>query len=379
MTEIEKKGIGRAKVGLILCVVLISILAVSNIWSFTIIERLQNQVNNLETDKNALQSQVTGLQSEYMTLNASYVMLNASYATLNAHYNGLFTRFTDLSTNYANLTTFFGLLQEDYDTLVENYSALNQNYTTLLNNYDALQNNYNALSGNYSTLLTNYDALTNDYNTLSGNYSTLLGIHQTLQEQYFALNGLYQQLQTNYETLENTYGNLSEQYETLLNLWNEPLEYVVTPTWDEVIAWLKTDQTDAIPYNSENFLCGDFSIMLIQHAKAMHWRMLFTVIEFDLYNENPNGTERHHGNYGHAFVSINTTEGIVYIEPQTDFTWCLHETGDPETHVEFSDWEFIDFGANWFGHIFVQYYNRMAANVEPIKDTHAPIEVGFPH
>ena len=193
------------------------------------------------------------------------------------------------------------------------------------------------------------------------------------------MNDLHQQLQTNYETLENTYNTLSEQYETLLELWNEPLEYVLTPTWDEVIAWLETDQTNKISYNSEKFLCGDFSIMLIQHAKEMHWRMLFTVLEFDYYDENPNGTERHHGNYGHAFVSIFTTEGIVYIEPQTDYTWYLYENGYPETHVEFSDWEFIDLGEEWFGHIFVQYYNRMGANIEPIKDSHASIEVGVPH
>lgn len=372
MSEVEKKGIGRVKVGLILCVVLVVMLAVSNVWSFMMVERLQNQVNNLETDKNALQSQVISLQSEYITLNASYVMLNASYATLNANYNELFTRFTGLSTNYANLTTLFGFLQEDYSTLAENYNALNQSYTTSLTNY-------NALNQNYSALVTNYDALTSDFNVLSGNYSTLLSIHQTLQEQYFALNDLYQQLQTNYETLENTYDTISEQYETLLKLWNEPLEYVLTPTWDEVIAWLETDQTDAISYDQEKFLCGDFSIMLIQHAKEMHWRMLFTVIEFDFYNDNPNGTERHHGDYGHAFVSIFTTEGIVYIEPQTDYTWYLYEEENPEVHVEFSDWEFIDFGAYWFGHIFVQYYNRMGANIEPIKDSQTSIEVGLPH
>lgn len=185
-------------------------------------------------------------------------------------------------------------------------------------------------------------------------------------------------LQTDYETLENAYNILLEQHETLLELWNEPLEYVVTPTWDEVIAWLEIDQTDTIPYDPEKFLCGDFSIMLIQHAKAMHWRMLLTVLEFDYYEENPTGIEDHHGYHAHAFVSIFTAEGIVYIEPQSDFTWYLYETGDPETHVEFSDWEFIDFGEDWFGHIFVQYYNRMEANVEPIENSSVSIEVGVP-
>jgi len=35
MTEVEKKGIGKAKAGLVVCAVLVVILAVSNVWSYT--------------------------------------------------------------------------------------------------------------------------------------------------------------------------------------------------------------------------------------------------------------------------------------------------------------------------------------------------------
>jgi len=371
MAEVEKKGIGKAKVGLIICAVLVVILAVSNVWFFTRVGSLQNQVDTLEADKNTLQSQVISLQSDYVTLNASYV-------TLNTNYNEVSLRFKELSINYSNLIENFGLLREDYTTLNVTYAELVDVFNQLAEDNENLTSNYNALSENYSSLLTSYGLLAISYDNLSGNYSTLLSTHQILQEQYFALNALYQQVQTDYEMLENTYSIISEQYETLLELWNEPLEYVITPTWDEVIAWLEIDQTNAISYDPEKFLCGDFSIMLIQHAKATHWRMLFTILEFDYYDENPTGIERHHGNYAHAFVSIFTTEGIVYIEPQTDYTWYLYETGDPETHVEFSDWEFIDFGEDWFGHIFVQYYNRMGANVEQ-NNSSVSVEVGIPH
>ena len=69
----------------------------------------------------------------------------------------------------------------------------------------------------------------------------------------------------------------------------------------------------------------------------------------------------------------------MYIEPQTDFTWYVHPTGDNETHVEFSDWVFIDFEGDWFGHIFVQYYNRCAsADVEPIETSSGSIEAQVP-
>jgi hypothetical protein len=179
--------------------------------------------------------------------------------------------------------------------------------------------------------------------------------------------------------LNTTYNVLNQKYNDLEKLFNQPLDYVLVPTWDEVKQWLELDKTNEIAYNSSSFLCGEFSIMLIQHAKAKHWRMLFTIIEFDYYSENPTGIQSHHGNYGHAFVSLNTTEGMVYIEPQTDYTWYLYEAGEPETHLEFTDWEFYDFGEEWFGHIFVQYYNRMGTNVEPIGQGSVSIEVGLPH
>lgn len=336
----ERKTIGKTKVGLIICASLVVILAISNGWLLTRITSLQDQVSSLQTDKSGLEGQVISLQSEFEQLSSEFEVL---------------------SSNYVNLT--------------ETYTGILSNFGRLTENYEALSTDFNELSQTYTTLLDNYDGLLNNYDILSGNYSTLLDAHQTLQDQYFTLNTLYQQLQTDYETLETTYNNLLEQHEELLELWNEPLEYVVTPTWNDVTAWLQTDQTDAITYDSEKFLCGDFSIMLIQHAKAMHWRMLFTVIEFDLYDENQAGIERHHGYNGHAFVSIFTTEGIVYIEPQTDFTWYLYDPADPGTHVEFPEWEFIDFGADWFGHIFVQYYNRMATDVDSIENSYTSIEV----
>jgi len=326
----ERKAIGKTKVGLIICASLVVILAVSNGWLLTRIMSLQDQVSDLQTDKSDLKAQVISLQGEFEELSSEFELL---------------------SSNYVNLT--------------ETYTAILNNFSRLTENYEVLSTDFNELSQTYTKLLDNYDELVNNYDILSGNYSTLLDVHQTLQDQYFTLNTLYQQLQT--------------EYDTFLELWNEPLEYVVTPTWDEVIAWLETDQTDAITYDIEKFLCGDFSIMLIQHAKAMHWRMLFSVIEFDLAEDNPTGIEKHHGDNGHAFVSIFTTEGIVYIEPQTDFTWYLFDPADPGTHVEFPEWEFIDFGADWFGHIFVQYYNRMATDVDSIENSSTSIEVSVLH
>lgn len=47
MTEVEKEGIGKAKVGLMVYAVLVVILAISSVWLYTRIDSLQNQINTL--------------------------------------------------------------------------------------------------------------------------------------------------------------------------------------------------------------------------------------------------------------------------------------------------------------------------------------------
>lgn len=271
--------------------------------------------------------------------------LAADYASLNSQYSALNTLYNDLSSDYESLNGTYLALNNEHADLSANHATLSKNYTTLSESYANLSKEHEELSLTYSRLLADYETLDQSY--------------LALQTQYSQLEALYSQLQADYSTLSTAYSSLYQEHQALEKLLNEPLDYVAIPTWDEVEQWLESDKTDEILYDSEKFLCGDFSIMLIQHAKAMSWRMLFTVIEFDYYFENPSGTESHHGNHGHAFVSIFTTEGIIYIEPQSDYMWYLYDEGDPDTHIEFEDWKFIDFESDWFGHIFVQYYNRM--------------------
>lgn len=284
--------------------------------------------------------------NKHLELESRNKQLIADYATLNSQYAALNTLYNDLSSDYESLNATYLTLSNEHTDLTANHATLSENYTTLSESYANLSMEHDELSLTYSRLLADYETLNESY--------------IALQTQYSQLETLYSQLQADYSALNATYNSLYQEHQALEKLLNEPLDYVVIPTWNEVEQWLESDKTDEITYDPEKFLCGDFSIMLIQHAKAMSWRMLFTVIEFDYRFENPSGTESHHGNHGHAFVSIFTTEGIVYIEPQSDYMWYLYDEGDPDTHLEFEEWEFIDFGSNWFGHIFVQYYNRMA-------------------
>ena len=76
-------------------------------------------------------------------------------------------------------------------------------------------------------------------------------------------------------------------------------------TRQELIEFLHTDNTDQMQYTSD-FKCIDFSLMLIEHAKAAGYRIYFTSAN------------------GHAFCKayIISERRWVYIEPQTDEIWA---------------------------------------------------------
>jgi len=73
---------------------------------------------------------------------------------------------------------------------------------------------------------------------------------------------------------------------------------------EEVLEFLRKDDTDSYMW-TEDFDCTQFANRLVQNA--LEEGMLACVVEIDF----PDGT-------GHDIVVFNTTEGLLYIEPQTD-------------------------------------------------------------
>ena len=94
MTEV-KKGIGKAKIGLVTSAVLVVILAVSSVWLYARVDNLQKQVDSLKIDKNNIQDQVNSLLSgvdvfQHMpdaTLSQDYPTSGAKYTVLNTTKN----------------------------------------------------------------------------------------------------------------------------------------------------------------------------------------------------------------------------------------------------------------------------------------------------
>jgi len=91
-------------------------------------------------------------------------------------------------------------------------------------------------------------------------------------------------------------------------------QYVIVPkavSYSEVVAFIKSDQTDENEYSLENFDCTTFATMLKINANMVGIKC--AVVSFDMYNIKTLVKS------GHAINCFGTTDqGIVYFDPQTD-------------------------------------------------------------
>lgn len=243
------------------------------------------------------QHQISMLRTEYNSAKAKYDELTVDYADLNETYRELQTDYAQLQSNYTDLNGEYGALNETYQSLLFNYTSLDEEHQVLIIEYNKLNESYNMLIINYTTLQEDYDHLSSEYHFLFSDYNALV------------------------------------------KAFNDPLSYGVIPTTHELELWLEEDEIDKIWYEDPNFVCGDFAVMLSQHAKLEHWDM--GVVGIFGYDEN-------YESYDHAFNAIVCTEGLVYIEPQTDDLWGYTD------HEEISEgiwWEFPE-----VGNVYVEDY-----------------------
>jgi len=164
----------------------------------------------------------------------------------------------------------------------------------------------------FGTLGHFYWNLNNKYNNLQSDYVTLQSIHNQLNIDYEDLEQDYCSLDAKYNEMNSEYQNLFADYDALSDVLNEPLENKKVPTVEELQQWLSDDKTDEIQYNYPDFICGDFSVMLSQHAKVMNWDMGIVLVY---------GHDENYATYSHAFNAIITAEGLRYVEPQDDYFW----------------------------------------------------------
>jgi hypothetical protein len=77
----------------------------------------------------------------------------------------------------------------------------------------------------------------------------------------------------------------------------------VNPTWDQLLNFLRSDDTDRQTYVPDSFVCGDFAQMLQNHAEEAGWRCAWVAIELS----EPSAS--------HALNAFQTTDrGLVFID-----------------------------------------------------------------
>ena len=80
------------------------------------------------------------------------------------------------------------------------------------------------------------------------------------------------------------------------------------PSWEELKAFLLTDETDSQRYDYSTFVCADFAEMLHNNAEAAGFRVAFVTIQLGPCSYYPISG-------GHALNAFETTDkGLVYID-----------------------------------------------------------------
>lgn len=169
MTEVEK-GIGKSKIGLVVCGVLIVILAISSLWLFTEVNSLQSQVSTLETDNSSLQSQVSSLSTDKNNLESQVSSLETwldsnktlLQATINER-NQLQTWLNGNITNYESQLTAkdnqIQSLNSEIATLNSQIDSLNTQIESLNSQIATLNSQINSLNAQITTLESEIDSL----------------------------------------------------------------------------------------------------------------------------------------------------------------------------------------------------------------------------
>jgi len=241
-------------------------------------------------------------------------------------------QYSELNEKYAQAQSEYNTLQSEHELLLSNYNALESKHQTLNDTYHTLLDDYSQLNQRNQILIIEYNELNSSYQILALNYTALSANYTTLEQNYDILSN-------NYTVLSNQYASLFNNYNILSEAFNQPLPYENTPSTSQLELWLTDDKTNEIQYTDPNFICGDFSAMLSLHAKTSHWDM--GMVGVFGYTET-------HDPFDHAFNAILATEGLVYVEPQTDDVWWY------QNHESMSEglwWEYPG-----TGYVYIEQY-----------------------
>ena len=120
------------------------------------------------------------------------------------------------------------------------------------------------------------------------------------------------------KTIINENSNLkSELRDSKIQYYNT-YELNTKPTYEEVMKFIKNDETDKEKYIIHDFDCSHFSSIVVKNALSSNIFACVVDIDFDANSDGEIDS-------GHMIVAFNTIDkGIIYIEPQNDKIVDLH-------------------------------------------------------
>ena len=185
-------------------------------------------------------------------------------------------------------------------------SQLQSDLSNLQSEVLTLTTNCNDLNATYIGLVADHEILNSAYNGLHIEYNTLNATYSELRTEY-------DNLEVSYEMLYKTHVTVQASYDLLVRTFDSSLHDKHVPSIAVLQDWLLEDKTDEMEYNYPNFVCTEFAVMLAIHARAEDYDMGVVWIQGYI-----NGTLEA---FNHVLNAIVTTEGLVYVEPQSDQVW----------------------------------------------------------
>lgn len=180
-----------------------------------------------------------------------------------------------------------------------------------------------------NTLQQRVDVLTENVSALMTNVTVLRHVLNSVISENRMLN---EELQRKEETVRR----LNDDVNSLMKEISEYRKYGkirTTVSLSEVVNFLLKDKTNFYSYDDPDFVCVDYSHLLIRHAMQHGIFMC----EVSVWLESRDGKV-----FGHSLVEVNTSDGLYFIEPQDDTLIPGYEF-----HVGKDYCSLVDWNCNW--------------------------------
>lgn len=250
--------------------VVIIILAVTNVWSYTNLNTLQTQINSLNntyqdyvkthsysnSEYVALQSQMDQLQDQIESLNNTVVLLNEEMENLNQNY-------ISLSRNYTSLLAERNSLLQNYTKLIEVYQCLLSHCSSF--EVLSLMINPNEVEEGDSV---NISVVVKNIGGIKGSYTITLKLNGTIEKTQDVIIEGYESLNVSFLVTKTDVGTYNVDVNGLIGTFT-----VKKSPWCEI----------GVPYKAPDGLTVTLnSLTIIEKTGSYQYAITCT-----LKNENP--------------------------------------------------------------------------------------------